>query len=381
MIQFRQKEYVAPLVAGAAAGGGLLSTLGTGAMIASVPLSVGGMVQASNQSNQAEEQARIQEEQIKKQNRLLKRIAENAQNNPGTAGAVAETLGQRNMSLVVKRFAAVSPLLTWKNVQGLGRDIWNFTKAHKQAVISAPILGGTVGAAGYLANKGVELDMKRSGIPMPGKDEETQKQYAISPGIMKTGASILNGVKEWGGAGWNYIKSNPKMMTGMAVMGSAPTVLGYVAEKGQLKEQAKQSGQYAGTEQREYAMSIPKFNLRGIVGSIKSGWGSFKQGAHNFVKNPIKTTAGGVSSFTGTGGSKGYDSFVNEMKSGNKNPLTKEAADWLGRHKTLGLVGSAGLGVGLWNTWGLGENSVKKTAKFLDKNAYAYDESKNQMVQ
>ena len=375
MIQFRQKEFVAPLAA-----------LGTAAMVASVPLTIGGMVQTSNESKKTAEQAKAQEAQMKQQNRLLKRIAENSQNNSQAATQAAEVIGQRHMSLVVKRFAAIPAgatnaapkLLTWNNVKGLGKDLWKFTKAHKEPVVGGLVMGGTIGASGYLANKGVELDMKRSGIPLPKPNNKPeQKQYAVNPNMMKIGGSVIRGAKEWGGAAWKYAKSNPKSMALMATMGSAPTVLGYAAEKSQLKEQAKQTANANAPhfQQKEYGL-----NFMGTSRGIIKGSRGFVKGAKNFFKNPISTTAGGISKFTGTGGKKGLDNFTKELGK-SSNPLTQKVGEFIGNHKTLGLVGSAGVGVGLWNTWGVGENAVKKTAKAIDKNAYAYDESKNQKVE
>ena len=55
-------------------------------------------------------------------------------------------------------------------------------------------------------------------------------------------------------------------------------------------------------------------------------------------------------------------------------------AKFLRRHKKTALVGATGLGLVAWKPWTMGENAVKGTLGAIDKNAYAYEKSKEQEV-
>ena len=96
MIQFRQKEFLAPFLAAA---GPVLSNVANGAMIASVPLTGVSMYQSSQDSKKNAEQAKAQEEQMKRQNRILKKIADNAQNNPNAAMEAANITSTQAMTI------------------------------------------------------------------------------------------------------------------------------------------------------------------------------------------------------------------------------------------------------------------------------------------
>lgn len=369
MIVKRQKEFVVPLAA-----------LGTAAMVASVPLTIGGMVQTSNESKKTTEQAKIQEEQMKRQNAILNKIAKNSANNPEVAAQVAQ-VKQGNYSLVPKKFAVPSgatKILTAKNLKGFGKDIWGVIKGGKESLMSGVVFGGAGAAAGYGANKAIELDMKKNGI-FP-KNEASQKSYAVA-------GSIMGAAKSLGKTAWKVTKENPKTIATMAAFGALPTGLGYIAERQQLKEQVKQSGNEA--QQKEYAfkMSVPaaksimsgiKSTGKSIVNGIKGAGKSVK----TFFKDPITNTMAAASSVGGTGGKKGLESFTKTMKN-SENPISNKVGEFIGNHKKLAMTGSGLLGIGVVMpaTWDGGEKAVRGTAKLLDKNAYAYEDSKNQMIQ
>lgn len=370
MVVKRQKEFVAPLAA-----------LGTAAMVASVPLTIGGMVQTSNESKKTAEQAKIQEEQMKRQNAILNKIAKNSANNPEVAAQVAQ-VKQGNYSLVPKKFAVPSgatKILTANNLKGFGKDIWGVIKGGKESLMTGVVLGGAGAAASYGANKAIELDMKKNGIPVPQKGT-AQKSYAVA-------SSIMGAAKSLGKTAWKVTKENPKTIATMAAFGALPPGLGYIAERQQLKEQVKQSGNEA--QQKEYAikMSVPtaKSIMSGIKGAGKSIVNGIKgagKSVKTFFKDPITNTMAAASSVGGTGGKKGLESFAKTMKN-SENPISNKVGEFIGNHKKLAMTGSGilGLGVVMPATWGGGEKAVRGTAKLLDKNAYAYEDSKNQIVQ
>ena len=358
MIVKRQKEFVVPLAA-----------LGTAAMVASVPLTIGGMVQTSNEGKKTAEQAKIQEEQMKRQNAILNKIAKNSANNPEVAAQVAQ-IKQGNYSLVPKKFAVPSgatKILTANNLKGFGKDLWNVIKSGKESLMTGVVLGGAGAATGYGVNKAIELDMKKNG--MFPKNEAAQKSYAVA-------GSIMGAAKSLGKTAWKVTKENPKTIATMATLGALPTGLGYIAERNQLKEQAKQSGNEA--QQKEYAIKMSVPGAKSVMNGIKSAGKSIK----TFFKDPITNIMSGASSIGGTGGKKGLESFTKTMKN-SENPISNKVGEFVGNHKKLAMTGSGllGFGVVMPATWGGGEKAVRGTAKLLDKNAYAYEDSKNQMIQ
>ena len=107
MIRFRQKSFAAPVVA--AAGGGLLSTLGNIAMIGGTAAMPFQMAQASKQAKEAEEQNEKMIAAQKKENakltKALNNIAKEAKNNPQVATQVGQLVAQN------KTFAAPAGLI------------------------------------------------------------------------------------------------------------------------------------------------------------------------------------------------------------------------------------------------------------------------------
>ena len=355
MIKFRQKEFVAPLAA--------LGVLSNGAMLASVPIGIA-------QANKAEEQAKAQEDQIKKQNQILKKIANNAQNNPEVAQQVASV---KTMSLTVKRFAAIGntgKLMNWKNIKGLGSDLWGIAKNNKDSLISGVLIGGVGAGASYATNKAIEYDMKKNGIPLPNQQAQ-QKQYAAVNG------SVLQGIKSGAKTVWNVAKNNKLGILGFGVgLSSLPTGLGYLAEREQLKAQAKQSQGYPQEPQQKQYAAAGGF-IKGLGKNIKG----IKNSVVNFAKDPITGTTNAASHMLGMGGKQGVQNFANTM-SKSENPLSQKIGEFTGKHGKIALAASVPVGLGVMNaTWGGGEKAVRGTAKLLDKNAYAYDNSKNQTIQ
>ena len=361
MIVKRQKEFVAPILAALANPG-----VTTGVIAGTTGLS---MWQAHSEGKKTEEQAKKQEEQLRRQNTILNKIAKNSANNPEVAAQVAQ-VKQGNYSLVPKKFAVPSgatKILTAKNLKGFGKDIWGVIKGGKESLMSGVVFGGAGAAASYGANKAIELDMKKNG--MFPKNEAAQKSYAVA-------GSIMGAAKSLGKTAWKVTKENPKTIATMATLGALPTGLGYIAERNQLKEQAKQSGNEA--QQKEYAIKMSVPGAKSVMNGIKSAGKSVK----TFFKDPITNIMSGVSSIGGTGGKKGLESFTKTMKN-SENPISNKVGEFVGNHKKLAMTGSGllGFGVVMPATWGGGEKAVRGTAKLLDKNAYAYEDSKNQMIQ
>ncbi len=102
---------------------------------------------------------------------------------------------------------------------------------------------------------------------------------------------------------------------------------------------------------------------------VKSGTNSRKLG---------EGLIGGIGSIFGAGKrtTSGYLAKMSRTGTGN----TKKTADWLLRHKGVGLTGGVAIGSLTFKPWGWGDTAVKKTLGAVDKNAFAYEKSKEQQV-
>ena len=87
---------------------------------------------------------------------------------------------------------------------------------------------------------------------------------------------------------------------------------------------------------------------------------------------------GGYGTFMGAGPQE-TSGFLRKM-SRNGDAATAKTADWLLRHKRAGLIGGAAIGSLAWKPFGWGEGAAKKTLGSVDKNAFAYEKSKEQQV-
>ena len=87
---------------------------------------------------------------------------------------------------------------------------------------------------------------------------------------------------------------------------------------------------------------------------------------------------GGYGTFMGAGPQE-TSGFLRKM-SRNGDAATAKTADWLLRHKRVGLIGGAAVGSLAWKPFGWGEGAAKKTLGSVDKNAFAYEKSKEQQV-
>ena len=59
---------------------------------------------------------------------------------------------------------------------------------------------------------------------------------------------------------------------------------------------------------------------------------------------------------------------------------TRDAASWLEKHKRTALVGSIGVGSLAWKPFEWGDKAVRGATKVVDKDAFAYEKSKEQQV-
>lgn len=88
---------------------------------------------------------------------------------------------------------------------------------------------------------------------------------------------------------------------------------------------------------------------------------------------------GGVGSIMGAG-KKQTTGFLGKLAKNSANEDTRKTAEWLLKHKRAGLIGGAAVGSLAWKPFGWGDSAVKKSLGAVDKNAFAYEKSKEQQV-
>lgn len=370
MIKFRQKEFVGPLVAAA---GRMLPEL---AVSAGIGVAGNKMQQKANeeQTEIMEKQAREQKRQNERMAEAMNKIAENSKNNPQAAQQAANQISQVMMSQ--KEFARInlggmvkaaknSKFL--KNAKGLGKDVWTITKEHKNGLIGGAMAGGAMAGAGYLTDRAIQADMKKSGIPL----QQEQRSYAAT-------GSIMGGFKKAGKVTWEAAKKNKKMIAGMAVLGSAPTALGYIAERQQLKDQIGH------TQQKTYSLKIKTFGKFGFIkGAAKKVTNRVKN--WQIWKTPGQTTLGFLSNMSMGGGREGVSKFgkrLEELGGRSGSEWSKKAGRFIQTHPKTALATSIPIGIGIMSgTWDAGDKLVRKGAEAVDKNAYAYQKSKEEQIQ
>ena len=160
MIRFRQKEFIAPFVAG---------------LLTPTNLLIGGttalsLKQGADQAKEAEEQAEQTKAALDRQTKALNRIAKEAKNNPELAQQV---VAQKNMSRI-KLFAAINPS-TLKNISGFAKDVW---KTQKGNVAGTAKIGLGFGAMGWAGNR-IATSLKDNDEGRNDKNKNFLKKAAL----------------------------------------------------------------------------------------------------------------------------------------------------------------------------------------------------------
>lgn len=356
MITFRQKEFVLPIAA-----------IGTTALTA---LDIGvGLKGAHDQKQISEEQAAQQERLARKQRQSDAKIAEAlskiAEKNPSAGPAAAQlAVQERNYAFT-------------KNLVGLGKDLGTMVKKNKVGLVGTTLTGVAMGTAGYLTDKGIQADMKKSGIPLPEKQRK-EKKYSVMSSIAKSSGKFL---KESGKTIGKAAKEHKTGMMMMAGMASVPAVLGYSADKKAYKEQVKQSQYSVASSLAKSGSKLIKDSgktLQGLGKSAKSGWKTFKS-------HPGQTSLGAVSNLMQGGGRKGVQEFgknLEELGKKNNSPWSVKLGKATQKYKKTAIAASIPVGAATMAvTWDAGQKIAEGTARKLDKNAFRYQDSQNQQIQ
>ena len=249
MIRFRQKNFVAPIVAS------LLTP--TNALLAGT--SILGMKQSSDQAKEAEKQAEETQAALDRQTKVLNKIAKEAKSNPELAQKVVQ---QKQMSERIKLFAAI-PAGTVKNVTGFAKDL---LKTQKGNIRKAGKIGLGFGAMTYAGNR-ITTSLKdhdegndKKNLGFLGKAALTGAALggtylAARKGKLgtkpiealggKTGSQAIQGGMEKVGKTINPIQRKngkiDKLSTGLNTAFIGMPVVGYLGQRQQIKDQAKQT--------------------------------------------------------------------------------------------------------------------------------------------
>lgn len=368
MIKFKQKIYFLPA----------LGAIANGVMIGGTALS---LKQGADQSREMKEQAEAQEEQNKEITAALNRIAKQAEKNPQAAAQAAEVMKQ-------KQYANIGSVL--KNVGGFVKDLGKvaWKEKRRNAVIGGVLAGASLAGGSYLADRYIQNDMKKSGIPLstPNQPQNqsintSQKQFTFLGTVGKT---VINAGKQIKTAA----NKNKSLMLTMSAIGAVPVLAGYSANKKRMQDQIANTNTNPSmtTDQRSYSM---------LGSALKSGVNYMKNsklgnGAVNFasaMKNhPGESVLGWISNnIAFMGGRKGVHKFGVDLanqgvKSGNE--ISKKVGDFIQTHPKTALAASIPIGLGVTaGTWDQGEKLTKKALKSMDNKGYMYQESQNQEVQ
>lgn len=361
------------------------------------------MAQAEEQAKQAEEQQKKASEDMKKQTDAIKQqtkvYEKMAKQNPIMAQSVAnmqqpQSVAYSDIENNMKKFRQKDfgnpSIWTWENIKGaakgLGKAAWN----RKGVVIGAGTMGMAMAGTSYLVNKGIEMDMKKNGIPIPQTPPQPQQQQYSNLGgsIMQkeffefTKDRLKSEAKTIGSEFKKGIKGNFGLVGGgLNLLFEAPTAIQYMAERKQLIAQARasQAGAMKGmspvARQQIKPVSYPLQSAQNNIAQKQySFWGSL-------VKHPVKKLLNTVSVMSGGGGMHGVRGVVRDFRQSG-NPILQNAGEWIKKHPKTALVGSIGIGGTAFSAgMSAGESLIKKPLESIDKNAYAYSKSKEQPVE
>lgn len=421
MITFRQKPFVLPALAveGLIMGGTTAAGL------------VGGGIQ---QKQATKDQERLQNEQLAAQKKLQlqqqehdremlqqsKRIAEEQKRAEIKAAKAANGGGLGLFSQ--KEFVAPSVLTK------VGNTIFDIGKTAKQHHIGKTVahglaMGGTMAGIGYVTDKVIQRDAKKSGIPIdnttePEKKKNTGKKLLKGAALLGTTAATVYGAKtgklganmknvadkyisksaiQSGGAtrkaagnfgkqlgtGFKeqFVKNGKFNLGGTALtvgIGAAIPTIGYVSQKQAIKEQERSYSIMAGVSSlgKTIAKNAGKFKTVARTQGMGTAIGK--------SANKVATsTLSGISSFMGGGGKKGVEQFGKDLATNaSKDSYAGNIANFMSKHKKTALAGSVAVGSAVvFKPWEVGEKAVKKGASVVDKNAFAYEKSQNQQIQ
>jgi hypothetical protein len=277
------------------------------------------MVQSSKQSEEAEQQAKDTQAALDRQTKALNRIAKQAKNNPEVAQQVAQ---QKQMSDTrIKLFAAIPPG-TIKNIGGFAKDLW---KTQKGNIKGAGKIGLGFGAMTYAGNR-ITTSLKDHDEGHDEKNTGFLKKAALAGAGLgatymlarkgklgakpiealggKTGSQAVQGGMEKVGKAINPIQRGKdgkinKLSTGLNATFVGMPVLGYMGQRQQIKDQAKQTekaysddSENRGTGKKLLKIGAGVLGTAGALALARNG--KFGAGAQRFIGNATAQIGGSL---------------------------------------------------------------------------------------
>ena len=294
MIRFRQKNFIAPLMP---------ILMGAGIVQSGVQ-----MKQSAEQAEEAEKQAEETKAALDRQTKALNKIAKEAKANPEAAQQVVQ---QKQMSERIKLFAAI-PAGAVKNLGGFAKDLW---KTQKGNVKNAGKVGLGFGAMTYAGNR-ITTSLKDhdegndkknlgflgkaalAGATIGGTYLAAKKGMLGKTSIKalngKTGSQAIQGGMEKVGKAINPIqRKNGKIDKLSTVLNSTfigMPVIGYLGQRQQIKDQAKQTekayssdSETGGTGKKLLKVGTGILGTAGAIVAAKHG--KLGPGAQRFIGN------------------------------------------------------------------------------------------------
>ena len=400
MVVFREKEFVAPALA--LVGGKLgLGLMAGGVGISAVQGHKANKAQEEANKQMAEQQnrqAKLMLAEEKKRTEAYKESLKNGDITPPVQSEFSITLKRKtftnpivqgitklaNKAATSKPWTKFKGSKTGSNILGFGKDLIEVGKKRgsAQKIADMTAMGATMAGGSYLVDKAIQADAKKSGIPIEsGQPQEKKKSGVVKKAILGTGAAAgtlllarkgkLNaqtfkkGGKMLGEGFKNQFRlkdpsTGKKNIIGPVFTIGLPAITGvsYLTQKKQMKDQMEQS-------ERQYSKSAFVRNLGKRIGNA----------GKKIIDAPAALMGFGKS---------GRQQLSNQFKSvgiNSGNPITMKVSKLVNpKNALLGTVAGIGIGSLAFKPFDLGDKAVRKPLEKVDKKAYGYEKSQNQVV-
>lgn len=400
MVVFREKEFVAPAIAlmGGPLGVGLMAG---GTALSGIQGHKANKAQEEANKQMAEQQnrqAKLMLAEEKKRTEAYKESLKNGNVTPPVQSTFSITLKRKTfanpvvqgITKLANKAATSKPWTKFKgskigsNILGFGKDLIEVGKKRgsAQKIADVTAMGATMAGGSYLVNRAIQADAKKSGIPIESEQpQEKKKSGVVKKAILGTGAAAgtlllarkgkLNaqtfkkGGKMLGKGFKNQFrlkdpKTGEKTILGPVLTVGFPALTGvsYLTKKKQMKDQIEQS-------ERQYSKSA---FVRNLGKRIALG------------KRKLVDAPAALMGFGRTNRKRLGNQLLSQAKTSG-NPITQKMGDLVNpKNALLGTFAGIGIGALAFKPFDLGDKAVRKPLEKVDKKAYGYEKSQNQVV-
>ena len=400
MLVFREKEFVAPAIAlmGGPLGVGLMAG---GTALSGIQGHKANKAQEEANKQMAEQQnrqAKLMLAEEKKRTEAYKESLKNGNVTPPVQSEFSITLKRKtfanpvvqgitkiaNKAATSKAWTKFKGSKTGSNILGFGKDLIEVGKKRgsAQKIADMTAMGATMAGGSYLVDKAIQADAKKSGIPIEsGQPQEKKKSGVVKKAILGTGAAAgtlllakkgkLNaqtfkkGGKMLGEGFKNQFRLKDPNTGKKNILGPALTIgfpaftgISYLTQKKQRKDQIEQS-------ERQYSKSA---FVRNLGKRIALG------------KRKLVDAPAALMGFGRTNRKQLGNQLLSQAKTSG-NPITQKMGELVNpKNALLGTAAGIGIGSLAFKPFDLGDKAVRKPLEKVDKKAYGYEKSQNQVV-